>query len=70
MRTQRVYDTHDGEPCIGCRAYGDYRGYHIEKTVFVNAKAFAVEAGSLVAMATGRYMAETRNIDRKLDGTA
>lgn len=64
MKLTPVLDTVNGEPIIGCRASGVYKGFHIERVAKVPVKNLEVlPPDRLERLAVSRYEHECRIID-------
>lgn len=72
MRLTTVHDTREGIRQIGCRAKGQYRGFHIERTAWMPVISLSVSGAAdlLHRYAEGLYREEMHNIDNQLDNPA
>ncbi|ROT19624.1 hypothetical protein EEL53_10295 [Muribaculaceae bacterium Isolate-114 (HZI)] len=64
MRLYFVLDSQNGIKRVGCRASGCHKGHFIERTAWCDYKDYPDMINELEILATGRYNAEVREIDR------
>lgn len=65
--TETYEDTIDGERRVGIKAYGDYKGFHIERRCSMpRSLVDAVEWRNMRLIAEGQYRRECEAIDEKL----
>lgn len=64
MKLLFVTDSRQGILYAGCRAEGVYKGRRIERTAWCPDESFATSMNMLENLATSRYEAEMREIDK------